>query len=144
MATTEHTKTESCTLCHGSGDIYRVGMIANAGEVTRLSSHVRDLHALLSDICGLICPETHPDIHSRIVAEISPCDETGFCPTLGASDRTLESAIAHWFTQGGKEEFGDIGQPQSADELISAILVAVRTKWAQRKQRQRLGFKDID
>jgi hypothetical protein len=37
----------------------------------------------------------------------------------------VEHAVAHWFTQGG-HEFGDIGQPTNVDELISAILAAVR------------------
>jgi hypothetical protein len=38
----------------------------------------------------------------------------------------IATAVSHWFTQGGKAEFGDIGDPTNADELISAILRVVR------------------
>jgi hypothetical protein len=37
----------------------------------------------------------------------------------------IQHAVAHWFTQGGAEHYGDIGHPENADELIAAILSAV-------------------
>jgi hypothetical protein len=41
------------------------------------------------------------------------------------------NAASHWFIQGGTAQFGDLArQPQNADELISEILTAVRSRLA--------------
>lgn len=50
----------------------------------------------------------------------------------------LAQAKAHWFTQGGAAEFGDIGEPESADDLVSAILARVRANKPQPE-----GWQDI-
>jgi hypothetical protein len=42
----------------------------------------------------------------------------------------MQGIVAHWHTQGGTSEFGDIGTPQNADEAVSAILSVVRKREA--------------
>lgn len=45
------------------------------------------------------------------------------------SERELIAHVAdHWFTQGGKAQFGALGQPTNPDELVSTILELVREK----------------
>lgn len=41
---------------------------------------------------------------------------------------TLQNVIGHWFIQGGESQFGELGECHSADELVAAILRAVRVK----------------
>jgi hypothetical protein len=48
-----------------------------------------------------------------------------------AGNETIRRVADHWFTQGGAAEFGplenDGREPRNADELIAAILSAVRS-----------------
>ncbi len=46
-------------------------------------------------------------------------------PPEEADSDVIQSAIGHWFTQGGEDQFGPI-EATNADELISAILRVVR------------------
>lgn len=42
--------------------------------------------------------------------------------------RVMEHVVDHWFIQGGAAQFGELGSPQNADELVSAILARVRKR----------------
>ena len=43
------------------------------------------------------------------------------------AEEVIDDAVSHWFIQGGKGQYGDIGDPKNPDELIAAILRTVRT-----------------
>lgn len=42
--------------------------------------------------------------------------------------RLIDQIVGHWFIQGGEAQFGELGSPHNADELISAILARVRSR----------------
>lgn len=43
-----------------------------------------------------------------------------------AQVEAIREVVDHWFVQGGRSQFGDLGAPSNADELVSAILRQVR------------------
>jgi hypothetical protein len=56
-----------------------------------------------------------------------------------AEVNAIEDCTSHWFLQGGKSQFGDIGNPRNPDELIAAILRVVRLQlppWLAAKDQQ--------
>ncbi len=46
----------------------------------------------------------------------------------------IDHVVAHWFTQGGEAQFGYIGRPTNADEVVSNILEAVRRPGRSRRE----------
>jgi hypothetical protein len=48
-------------------------------------------------------------------------------PTTKEAD-VIAQVCSHWFAQGGEAQFGPIRECQNADEVISAILEAIRRK----------------
>jgi hypothetical protein len=56
-------------------------------------------------------------------------------PEASIERRVLDDVRSHWFVQGGHAEFGPIGEEHaSADEVVSAILSAVRSSRALAEQ----------
>lgn len=63
-------------------------------------------------------------------------------------EATIADVVAHWFTQGGKAEFGshlmfDGREPKNADELVSVLLALVRPV-AQENARLKAGWQPIE
>lgn len=56
-----------------------------------------------------------------------------------AEKRVIKHVLAHWFTQGAENQFGDLGQPHNADALVASILSRLRDHLQQsQEEREKL------
>jgi hypothetical protein len=95
--------------------------------------------AALGDAIAAALEELEPRERENAVARLrlAMCRPAADVPTASdvaaaAEGETIRRVADHWFTQGGAAQFGplehDGREPRNADELIAAILDAVRSR----------------